>query len=690
MPFAPLTLQPGVNQEATPTALRAGYAQAMLARFRSGFFEKLGGWVRYYAFALAGFPRALQAWLDLNGNPWLAIGTTQVLDVIDEDGVLTGITPQTLTSDFAPNFTTVSTSASVTVTDTNIANVTTNDTVEFKVPIAVGGLILSGTYSIAVILAPTQFTIIAASAATGSVTNGGTVPVFTTTSGSSAVSVLLALHGLTVGGSIVFPLATAVGGVTIQGTYQAISITDANNFVIAASNRASSSTSASMNSGNAELVYYIAIGPGLSAGTAYSFSTYSSGPYSGTGASSTQQTGTPITATDYTLDNWNATLIACPANGGIYAWTPNSGFQNEQLIAAAPIYNSGVFVAAPRLALMAYGSTVTKDIGVAQDPLVYKISDINDYNFWQTNVVNPTTGASSQAFESRIPTGNAIKAGMAAPNQLYLWTDLDLWTINYVNLPEIWDQQQAAANCGTVGRHAVGKMRGIIVWWGVNNFYGMKGGAVDVIPCTIWKSVYQNINRDHADRCFVVPVESANEFWFYWPSASSTSGECDLLAKWNIIDNLWDGPHSTIARAAGIGQSVVGNPVMATPTGIIYQQERGYDADGQPLIPVMTTGEFYLSEGEDFVFADQFFPDFFYTTSDGSAPSAIIQVTFFVKDYPGDTARTYGPYNMSVTTLKLDIRFRGRMCQIQMTSTDIGTYWRIGKPYFRIASSGRR
>ena len=849
MPFAPLTLQPGVNTEATPTALRAGFAQAMLSRFRSGFFEKMGGWVRYYAFALAGAPRALQAWLDLNGSPWLAIGTTEVLDVIDENDNLTSITPQTKTTDSSPNFSTTASSATVTVTDSNISNPTTYDTVELRTPVAVGGIVLSGSYQIASILSATQFTITAADSATttranatitaitaanpGSVTTSGahgfssgdliyisgvvgmtqvnnrlftitstgantftigvntsaytayssagtaspsSVPFFTTTAASSSVTVTLQDHGLSAGGSIVFPLTTTlqkstvtitnaspavvtwlfpvaghgmsggetivftttgtlpsgltagttyyvlaagitattfrvsvtpggtaintgsagsgihtgtVGAMTVQGTYSVLSVTDVDNFVIAADTAAVANSVDPMNSGNVEFKYYIALGAAAAGGTAYSFSTYSSGPYSGTGASSTAQTGTAITATDWTLDNWNATLIACPANGGIYAWTPNTGFQNEQLIATAPLYNSGVIVAAPRLALLAYGSTVTKDIGLAQDPLVYKVSDLNDYTFWETNVVNPTTGATSQAFESRIPTGNAIKAAIAAPNQLYLWTDLDLWTLNYVNLPQIWDQQQAAANCGTVGRHAVGKTRGVIVWWGANNFYGMKGGAVDIIPCTIWKSVFQNINRTYADRCHVVPVESANEFWFYWPSADST-GECDLLAKWNLADNLWDGPHSNIARSAGIGQSVVGNPVLATPTGLLYQHETGYDADGQPIIPILTTGEFYLSEGQDFVFVDQFFPDFFYTTADGSTPSAIIQVTFYVKDYPGDTARTYGPFNMTSTTTKLDVRFRGRMCQIQMTSTDTGSYWRLGKPYLRISSSGRR
>jgi hypothetical protein len=35
-------------------------------------------------------------------------------------------------------------------------------------------------------------------------------------------------------------------------------------------------------------------------------------------AAGTAQTGTPITATDWTSDNWREILLACPANGGIY------------------------------------------------------------------------------------------------------------------------------------------------------------------------------------------------------------------------------------------------------------------------------------------------------------------------------------------------------------------------------------
>lgn len=846
MPFASVTLKPGVDTESTATLSRASYSTSNLGRFRAGLFEKLGGWVRFFAFALAGIPRALQAWQDLNGLDWLAIGTTTALNVINDDA-LSVITPQTKTTDFSPNFSTTASSPNVTVTDSNISNVTTDDTIEFNTPISVGGLVLSGPYPISLVSGTSDYRIVAASNATttranatitgitaaspGSVTTSaphgyasgdliyisgvvgmtqvnnrlftvtstgastftvgvdtsaytayssagtaspGAVPFFTTTSGASNVTVTLQDHGLSAGGSIVFPILTTlqssvvtitnaspgvvtwftgthgmtggetivftttgtlptgltagttyyvlaagittttfrvsataggtaintssagsgihtgtVGSLTIQGTYSVVSVTDVDHFVIAASKSAIANSVDPMNSGNAELVYYLGIGPSSGAGTGYSFSTYSSGTYSGVGSTGTAQTGTAITATDWTMDNWGSTLLSCPANGGLYQWTPGTGFQNAQLVSAAPIHNGGIFVATPYQILISWGTTVEKDIGIVQDPLSWAGSDLLDYTYWTIGTINPSTNIASQAYQNRIPTGSSIKAGMSTPNQVLLWTDLDLWSLNYLGPPLIWGQTKIGANCGTVGRHAVGQMRGIIVWWGTKNFYGMSGGAPAVIPCSVWDSVFQNIDTDNLRKCWVEPVEGFSEFWFHYPSASGGTGECDMVAKYNITENTWDGPNA-MARSAGVGQSVLGNPIMATPTSVLYQHEEGYDADGQPLIPSMTTGYFYLAEGQDFVVVDKFYPDFKNQTASGLTPSAIVQVTFSVIDNVGDTPRSYGPYSMSTTTTELDIRFRGRQVAIAMTSTDVGSWWRLGKPRFRFATSGRR
>ncbi len=414
MPFSPLTLKPGVNVESTPAALRSGYSQSNLGRFRNGFFEKLGGWVKYYAFAVSGVPRAIWAWLDLNGAAWLAVGTSGAAGVASLDVISSGvnsiITPQTYTSDFAPNFTTANASAFVTVNDAYLianslqANVFT--TVEFNTPISIDGLILSGAYPIAVAGTGYQVEAVSAASATRSnatitaatatnpvvitaannfanldyvyisgvvgmtqlnnrifvisavsgagftltgidgsgysaYTSGGSaspgkVPQFTPTSGSATVSVLFQGHGLVTGNSFNFPIATTVGGQSILGTYPVTRV-DANNFTINLNAAASNSTVVLMNGGSAELLYYIAQGP-VAAGTGYGVGTYGSGTYGvGTGTGSGQLSGTGIAASDWTLDNWNATLMSCPADGGIYAWTPNSGFSVAQLIGTAPV-----------------------------------------------------------------------------------------------------------------------------------------------------------------------------------------------------------------------------------------------------------------------------------------------------------------------------------------------------------------
>ncbi len=689
MPYLAVTLRPGIDVESTPTALQAGFSTSNLIRFRAGFVEKIGGWVKFYFAALAGVPRALQAWLDLNGNTWLGVGTTQALDVINS-GNLTTITPQTLTSDFSPNFSTTMSSALVSIVDPNISNVTTYDSIYFNTPISIGGLILSGAYSITTILSPTSYQITAASNAASSVSNAGAVPSFTTTNGSSTVSVTLAAHGLVAGNSIVFPIATSVGGLTIQGTYSAVSITSSSVFTISATATASSGATVSMNSGNAELVYYIAIGP-VAAGTGYSFSTYSSGTYSGIGGAGSSQTGTAITATDWTMDNWGSTLLSCPANGGIYAWTPNAGIQNAQLIPAAPIFNSGIVVATPAQILIGYGSTVKKVIGVAQDPLTYVWSDQKDYTYWTAGTTNPNTGLASQAGNNRIPTGSAIKAAIAAPQQVLMWTDLDLWAITYignVSAGLIFGQTKIGSNCGAVSRHAVAQMRGGVFWMGTNNFFVMAGGAPTVLPCTVWDVVYQQLDTNNLDKCFAVPISSFDEIMFFFPSTSG-GGQADMYAKFNLVQQVWD--YGSLQRSAGIGQSVLGNPLLGTSTGIIYQHDQGYNADGAPLVPSFSTGFFYLSDdGESFVFVDWVLPDWHFTTNNGSTPPASIQLSFNVITYMGQSPVVYGPFTMTSTTPYLAVRFRGRQASITVTSNDVGTYWRMGKVRLRWAPAGRR
>jgi hypothetical protein len=678
MAFGSLTLRPGVTVEATPTLNEAGYSSTNLVRFQSGLVQKIGGWVKYYPLTVRGIPRDLHAWQDLNETGHLAVGSTTQFGIITGTN-LQDITPQTKTTNFAPKFTTTLNSTTVTVDDSNISTVTVFDSVFFNTPVAVGGIVLSGLYPIDLVTGATTYRITAATAATSAVTNGGSLPSFTTTSGSATVTVTLTAHGLSIGDRVVFQIPTSVGGITVLGSYPVITIGGANTFTITANAQATSGATVAMNSSQAQLVYYITLGP-PAGGIGYGVGGYGLGGY-GTGVVPSVQTGTPITATDWTLDNWGEVIMGCPLNGGIYYWSPTGGFSTASLISTGPLFNTGMFVSTQAQILVAYGSSEDKEVGVDQDALLIRNSDMEDYTVWTESLTN-------QARRFRIPTGSRIVGGSPGAKFDLIWTDLDLWMMEYVGFPLVYTYNQVATSCGLVAEHAQCTFRGVTYWMGQSNFFAFGGGGVQVMPCSVWDAVFQDLDQDNVHKIRCCPSTPFNEITWEYPSLSGGTGENDKAVTYNVVENVWY-PGVMPGRSAWIDQSVLGNPIGSTSTSIIYQHEEGYDADGEPITATTTTGYFYIGEGEDYAFVDQWYPDFKYGTYAGSQ-SAQVSVTFNVVDYPGETPRTYGPYQFSQSSTYIPVRFRGRQASITLTSSDSGSFWRLGKSRYRYSSAGRR
>jgi len=682
MPYGSITLIPGIDVEKTPTLNEAGISQSQLIRFRENLVQKIGGWQKFYSFSIAGTPRDLHAWQDLNGAKHLLAGTTSSLNVIT-GGSLVSITPQQLITNPAPNFSTIANSTTVTVVDTGINNVTVLDTVMVNTPISIGTTIISGVYPIVSTLGGTGYTIQVATAAGATVNNAGSLPLFQTATTSNLVNVNFTAHGLSstvAGQNVSFQATTSLSGVTIFGTYP-ITYVDANNFTIGAAQVATSLATSFMNSGNANLQYFINIGPTPS-GAGYGTGGYGSGGY-GTGSSGTAQTGTPITALDYTSDNWGQIAIANAQGGPIYLYDPTGGFQTAGIIQTAPPFNNGIFVSNALQILFAYGSTANATIGQSLDPMLIKWCDLGDFTTWVTRTTN-------QAGSFRIPIGSVVRGGMAVANQNLFWTDLDLWVANYAGFPLVFGFNKVGAGAGLVSSHAAQQFRSGIYWMGPSNFYSYLGGSVQVLPCPVWDFVFQNLNTSFQQNVRAMPNTPFNEIGWLFPSTASVSGECDSYVKMNVTEPTrpWDYGSWPGNRSAWMDQTILGNPIGATPNGIIYQHEMGNDADGSPITSTFTTGFFVIGEGEEFAFVDVIIPDFKFAFF-GASPTAQIQITFNVTNYPGDTPTSYGPYTVTSTTEFISVRFRGRQMSVTITSSDVGSFWRIGKIRYRWAPSGR-
>lgn len=691
MPWAAVRLKPGLDVEETPTYDSAAYSEINYGRFKAGLFQKLGGWTKYFPFAMSGDGKELHAWQDLNSNKYLAVGTTTQLSAIS-GGNIRDVSPQYLETSDPPDFSTIISTTTVEITDTNVTNVTPDDSVFFRTPVSVGGIILSGIYQITTRTGANSYTIEARSPATATVVSGGAVPIFDSTQNSSRIDVTLPNHGQVEGNTVVFQIPTVVGGVTVFGKYSVTAITGANEFAITVNAPASTTATVPMNGGESALTYYIALGPGGS-GSGYGLGGYGLGFYGiGDGGGSSAQTGLPLPATDWSLDNWGEILLANPEDGGIYYWNPSSGYQNASIIATAPFQNAGMFVSMAQQQIVAYGSSIdawdasTQSSGIAgigtyQDPLLVQWSDVSNFFEW-------TATAATQAGNFRIPTGSEIVGGLATQNRNLIWTDLDLWGMGYVGPQLVYSFNKIGSNCGLIGKHARAQFGNAVYWMSRSNFFFYAGGGVQPIPCSVYDDVFQDLDLDNAHKCVAGSNTDFTEVWFFYPSISGGTGKPDKYAKINLVENTWDA--GTIDRCAWIDRSILGSPIaIGSSNNIIYSHESGYNADDTPLLPSFTTGYFYLDEGESFTFIDQIIPDFKFGTVSGSQ-NAQVQISVNAVETPGETPLVYGPFLVTQGTMYVDCRIRARQVSLTVSSADQDSFWRLGLVRFRFSTDGRR
>lgn len=174
MTLQKLNIKPGVNRERTNYSNEGTWYECDKVRFRQGFPEKIGGWLRTSANTFLGVCRSLFDWADLSGQSYVGVGT-HLKFYVNLGTAYNDVTPLRATVVLTGPFTTSSGSAEVTVADA-ASGYLSGDYVTFSNATAVGGLTIDGEYQITASgTMPTSYTITAASNASSSASGGGTV-----------------------------------------------------------------------------------------------------------------------------------------------------------------------------------------------------------------------------------------------------------------------------------------------------------------------------------------------------------------------------------------------------------------------------------------------------------------------------------------------------------------------------------
>lgn len=679
MAYLPLKIRPGVDVVSSPLLLEAGFSKSLNVRFFQSKIQQNGFFQRITSSFPRGVCRGLFPWADTSGNQYIAEGTTQELAVY-YNGALYDITPVVGTvSNLSGPYTTSSSSSTIIITDPSSQAVAENY-ININTYSAVSNQLLQGVYQIQNASGST-FTIYASHTSSSS-TTGGVTSQFSTSSSSAVVQVTLPNHGFSSGQVYTVFNTTVVGGVTLYGQYVVGTVIDPSNFDIQASLSATSSTTAYENSNQVQVQYLLAEGSASAGGIAgYGQIPYGLGPY-GLGE---QESYLPLR--QWFFGQWGSFLIASYTNGPIYVWQPANGFFSNPaaVITQAPAFNTMIFVAMAQQQIVALGAQ--DSVSGLQDPMLIRFCDVADYTDWTATTTN-------QAGSFRLSKGSKIIGGLQIGLQGLIWTDIGLWSMQYIQPPLVYGFTEIAEGCGLIAARAMAVLGNAIIWMSQKGFFIYSGGTVTPIPCPLWDLIFNNISYIQQDKITCAPNSAFTEVAWHLPSASG-AGENDTIIKVNMLDGSWDYSNGTNAqiyvRTAWVDQSIIGPPMGIDLNSILQQAETGTSADGNAIVSSARTGWFKLQDGLQMISLERILPDFVTTGN----PNLTISV--FTANYSGDPPVQWGPFPAYQNASQIEyfiVRSRSRLAAVQIdcvsSNSTVGESWRMGEPLLKVFPSGRR
>lgn len=666
MPNVAMKLKAGVDLVSTSLLNETGYGLSNLIRFFNGLAQKLGGWTRISNDHLVGTCRGLHAFMDLSLNGYIAAGSEQALQLWKDDNLIYDITPIATTVNLAAPFDTVAGSSVVTVNSAAHGRAV-DDWIYVATATYVDGLVLQGRYQVATVPNVNQYTIDAGANAVVGVIGGGTTIAVTSNAASSLVNVTLGAHVFAAGDPILIYVPTVVSTLTLSGSYTMLDPFQFDATAVAAANAGP----VSENGGNVQILYLLASQIDPTSPYVYGSGPYGAGAY-GLGQDFSEQLNLRL----WSLANWGQILLASPLNAALYDWTPPIAYNNRAaLVANAPAYNTALFVAMPQQQVVSAGT----DGGGFLDPLLVKFSDVGDYSSataWTPLVTN-------QAGSFRLTSGSRIVGAYQGAVQGYIWTDIDLWIMRYIQPPFIYSFNKVGNAPGLIAERAVGEVRGAVIWCSHNGIFAYTGESVVPVPCTVWDFFFDSYDPVYSPEIHVGVTADFNEWTMWFPTLGS-DGVITSYIKYNASENVWD--CGSMNRTAFIDRSDAAPPVGAEGAdGLLQAHETSYDADGAAMDSWVETGWMRISEGSYFTQIDRLIPD--QVLNEGATTYVIVTV----QDYPNDpNPRTYGPFTMTEATRFVILRCRGRLIKMRFGSDVVGTFWRLGLPTYLGSPAGRR
>lgn len=513
---------------------------------------------------------------------------------------------------------------------------------------------------------------------------------FETTSGSSIVEVTDAAGGYSDGDFVTFSGATAVGGLTLNGEFQITTI-GGSVYTITASSNASSSA---IGGGTVTAEYQVNIGPAVVVPlVGWGAGAWGTGAW-GIGSSSTDSLRI------WSQSNFGEDLVFAPRGGGLFYWEASLGVLNNRGVNVSSLAGASdvptkvniTFVSDISRFVFCFGCT---DIGSAVlDPMLIRWSD-------QESVVDWTPAPTNQAGSLRLSQGSEIVSITQSRQELLVWTDAALYSLQYLGAPEGWGATLVGENVSIAGQKAASLASGVSYWMGKDKFYKYDG-RTQTLRCDLRQHIFSDINDAQMEQVVCGTNEGFSEVWWFYCSRDSVV--IDKYAIYNYLEDIWY--YGSMGRTAWLDSGLQTGPIAATYVNNIVNHEVGNDdnLNGTPVAMecFATSAEFDLDDGHKFAFVWRMLPDVTFRGSSAANPTMVMSLLPLKNAGSGYTdPASVGGTNIASVTRTVDIpveqftgqvftRIRARQMSMRVSSSALGVAWQLGAPRLDLRLDGAR
>jgi hypothetical protein len=703
MPLTKLQFKPGINREVTSYSNEGGWFDMDKVRFRFGFPEKIGGWLKNNENNYLGTCRALHPWVALDGTQYVGVGTHLKYYLL-EGGAFYDITPIRATTAAGG----VTFLAGADTLDGAVAADDETIVLTSSSNFPATGLIEIGSEQI-------TYAAISSNTLTGCARgqNGTTAAAHLDNAAvtCSTIKVTDDDHGALDNDFVTYTDAATLGGVitaaVLNQEYQIQTVLDDDTYLIEARTVQVMADITTTNGLEPTLVFANTsdTGTGGSAAVgAYQINTgldttiTGNGWNAGSWGRGTWNSAADLSVDGQTLrvwshDNFGEDLIINPRDESVYYWDKSGGTGTRAVVLGSlansqspPTSAKIVLVSDNDRHVIAFGCN--PENSTTQDPLLVRFSSQGAANDWAASATN-TAG------DLTIGSGSEIVAAIETKQQVLVFTDVSLHAMQFLGPPFTFGISVVSENITIASPLAAVNIEDTVYWMGRNEFYAF-AGTVQRLPCTVRDYVFDDLNIFQLGKITAGSNSAFGEIWWFYPS--STSQENDRYVVYNYMEQVWS--YGNLSRTAWLDRGIIDLPLVAAPDHFLYNHETGFD-DGSTLpISAMTafieSSQMDMGDGDEFIFMNRMIPDLTFGNSTAESPSATM--TLSARNFPGGLylqSQSKAVTRTSTTpieqwTQQVNLRLRGRAFALKLETTGEGVGWRLGTPRVDIRSDGRR